>query len=77
MNRSTNHTRQVIATTLWITILLGISSISWAEDLNEAERLYADNCAVCHGADQNYRPGKWSSWLHLSQSARNNPCPGD
>ncbi len=41
-----------MATALWITILLGISSISWAEDLDEVERLYADNCAVCHGADR-------------------------
>jgi len=45
-------TKQVIATTLWITILLGISPISRAGDFDEAERLYADNCAVCHGADR-------------------------
>jgi DNA-binding beta-propeller fold protein YncE len=35
-----------------MTILLGNSSVSWAESFDEAERLYADNCAVCHGADR-------------------------
>jgi len=43
---------RIIATTLWITILLGISPVSRAGDFDEAERLYADNCAVCHGADR-------------------------
>ena len=47
-----NHTKHAIATTLWITTLLGISSISRAENFDEAEQLYADNCAVCHGADR-------------------------
>jgi len=52
MNISINFTKHVLATTLWITTLLGISSVSWAEDFDEAERLYADHCAVCHGADR-------------------------
>ncbi len=52
MDRSTNHTKHVLATILWITTLLGIPSASWAEDFDEAERLYADHCAVCHGADR-------------------------
>jgi len=52
MNRSMNHTKHVIVTILWITTLLGMPSASWAEDFDEAERLYADNCAVCHGADR-------------------------
>ncbi len=52
MNRSTNHTKHVIATTLWIITLLGIPSVSSAEDFDEAKRLYADHCAVCHGADR-------------------------
>ena len=52
MNRSTNYTKHVIATTLWITTLLGKPSVSRAEDFDEAKRLYADHCAVCHGADR-------------------------
>jgi len=52
MNRSANHTKHVIATILCITTLLGMPSASWAEDFDEAERLYADHCAVCHGADR-------------------------
>jgi len=52
MNRSANHTKHVIVTTLWITVILGISSTSRAEDFSKAERLYADHCAVCHGADR-------------------------
>ena len=52
MNKSTNHTKHVLATLLWITTLPVIPSASWAEDFDEAERLYADHCAVCHGADR-------------------------
>jgi len=52
MDRSTNHTKHILATILWITTLLGIPFASWAEDFDEAERLYADHCAVCHGADR-------------------------
>ncbi len=52
MNRSSNYTKHVIATTLWIITLLGIPSVSSAEDFDEAKRLYADHCAVCHGADR-------------------------
>jgi len=47
-----NHAKHVIVTTLWITALPGIPSASWAEDFSKAERLYADHCAVCHGADR-------------------------
>jgi len=52
MIKSTIHTKHVITTILWITTLLGITSASWAEDFDEAEQLYADHCAVCHGADR-------------------------
>jgi len=52
MNISINFIRRILASTLWITTLLGIPSVSWAEDFDEAERLYADFCAVCHGADR-------------------------
>jgi len=52
MNRSMNHTKHVIVTILWITTLLGMPSISWAEDFDKAERLYTEHCAVCHGADR-------------------------
>ncbi len=47
-----NYSKYVIVFILWITSLLGIVSVSWAENFDEAERLYADNCAVCHGADR-------------------------
>jgi len=52
MNLSTIYMKHAIAMTLWITTLLGISSVSLADDFDEAEQLYADNCAVCHGADR-------------------------
>lgn len=52
MDKSTSHTGHVLATILWITTLPGIPSASLAEDFDEAERLYADHCAVCHGADR-------------------------
>jgi len=52
MNISINDIKHAIAATLWITTLLGIPSISGAGDFDEAERLYADHCAVCHGADR-------------------------
>jgi len=52
MNRSTNYIKYVLATIPWIITLLGIPPVSWAEDFDEAERLYADHCAVCHGADR-------------------------
>jgi len=51
MDRSTNTTKHLLAI-LWITTLPGIPSASWAEDFDKAERLYADHCAVCHGADR-------------------------
>lgn len=54
MGRSTNqtnHTKHILAI-LWITTLPGIPPASWAEDFDEAERLFADHCAVCHGADR-------------------------
>ena len=52
MIKSTIHTKHVIAIGLWMTLLLGMPSASWAEDFDEAEQLYADHCAVCHGADR-------------------------
>ena len=52
MNKSTHHTKHVIATIIWITTLWAIPSASSAEDFSKAERLYADHCAVCHGADR-------------------------
>ena len=53
MNSSTFYRKHaVIMTTLWIITLLGIPSASWAEDFSKAEQLYADHCAVCHGADR-------------------------
>jgi DNA-binding beta-propeller fold protein YncE len=52
MKQSTNHTKHIIGTILWITTLLGMQSVSCAEDFDKAERLYADHCAVCHGADR-------------------------
>lgn len=51
MDRLTNQTKHVLAVLL-ITALLGIAFASRAEDFDAAEQLYADNCAVCHGADR-------------------------
>ena len=52
MDGAMNHARYVVATALWITTILGMSSVSWAQDFNKAERLFSDHCAVCHGADR-------------------------
>ncbi|MCK4833987.1 MAG: c-type cytochrome, partial [Gammaproteobacteria bacterium] len=52
MNRSVNQTKHIIVTIFWLTTLLGTPSVSRAEDFSKAERLYADHCAVCHGADR-------------------------
>jgi len=52
MNRSINQTNHVIIITFWLTTLLAIPFATWAEDFSKAERLYADHCAVCHGADR-------------------------
>jgi len=52
MNRSTNQTNHVTVITFWLTTLLAIPFATWAEDFSKAERLYADHCAVCHGADR-------------------------
>jgi mono/diheme cytochrome c family protein len=51
MDRSTNTTKHLLAI-LWITALPGIPSATWADDFDKAEQLYADHCAVCHGADR-------------------------
>lgn len=68
MNSSMNRTKHVIVT-FWITILLGMSSVSWAEDFEKAEQLYADHCAVCHGADRGryIRPALNSDQTELTQ----------
>jgi len=52
MHGSTNHTKHILVTILWITSLLGLPFASLAEDFEKAESLYADHCAVCHGADR-------------------------
>jgi nitrite reductase (NO-forming)/hydroxylamine reductase len=51
MDRATNHIKHVLAI-LWTTTIAGALSTSWAVDFDETERLYADHCAVCHGADR-------------------------
>jgi mono/diheme cytochrome c family protein/DNA-binding beta-propeller fold protein YncE len=52
MDRSTNHTGLVIVAALCMEAFAAMPSVSRAEDFGEAERLYADHCAVCHGADR-------------------------
>lgn len=52
MNILMNCTRHAIVISLWISTLTGMFSASGAEDFEVAEQLYADNCAVCHGADR-------------------------
>jgi mono/diheme cytochrome c family protein/DNA-binding beta-propeller fold protein YncE len=45
------HTRRAAAI-LGVAAWLGIPAVASAEDFEEAELLYADHCAVCHGADR-------------------------
>jgi len=52
MNKLINEIKHVAVSILWISILSGAATISQAENFDEAEHLYADNCAVCHGADR-------------------------
>jgi len=52
LNDLSFHAGYVFATVLWMTVLLGTWPTTSAGDFDEAERLYADHCAVCHGADR-------------------------
>jgi len=47
-----DYRKNSVIITFWIITMLGMPPASWAEDINKAEQLYADHCAVCHGADR-------------------------
>lgn len=47
-----NKVRHILIAGLCAVALHAISSESRADDLDEAEQLYTDHCAVCHGADR-------------------------
>lgn len=40
MNKPTNHTKHIIVNTIWITTLLGMTSVTWAEDYDKADILF-------------------------------------
>jgi len=44
--------RYILASVLCVSAVLGMWSTVRAADFDEAERLYSDHCAVCHGADR-------------------------
>src|SRR5690606_3798389 len=50
MNGSGSRLRHAMATVLWLAALSASPSVCLAEDFARAERLYAEHCAVCHGA---------------------------
>ena len=52
MSVSIRDTCRVSAAVLAMAAWLGIPDVAVAEDFEEAEQLYADHCAVCHGADR-------------------------
>ncbi|MCO6411374.1 MAG: c-type cytochrome [Thiogranum sp.] len=44
--------KPVIVSVLCMTILPGAGSVASVTDFDEAERLFSEHCAVCHGADR-------------------------
>ncbi len=52
MNGLRNLSIRVLLAAAWLAILSAGPSLSHAQDFVRAERLYADHCAVCHGADR-------------------------
>ena len=52
MNVSMRNPRLVPAAILAMAAWLGIPDVVAAEDFAEAEQVYAEHCAVCHGADR-------------------------
>jgi len=52
LNYPSFPTRCVFVSVLCVGALLGVQPTVWAGDFDEAERLYSEHCAVCHGADR-------------------------
>jgi len=44
--------KDILFTILCIAVFLSSGLEAWAEDFEKAEQLFADHCAVCHGADR-------------------------
>jgi len=52
MNGPEVLSKRVLRAVLWLATLSGAPLFSQAQDFVRAERLYAEHCAVCHGADR-------------------------
>lgn len=52
MNGPEVRSKRVLRVALWLATLSGVPLFSQAQDFVLAERLYAEHCAVCHGADR-------------------------
>ena len=52
MIRAVLGVRHGVSAFICLMVALGVCSDSCAGDIDEAEQLFADHCAVCHGADR-------------------------
>lgn len=52
MNRLMHYLRPAFIALFWMATLLATGANSQEKNFDEAEQLFADNCAVCHGADR-------------------------
>lgn len=52
MNKVMVYARRLVPVMVWASAWLGTPALSSTVDLDAAERLYGDYCAVCHGAER-------------------------
>lgn len=52
MNKPIHGAKRIAAAILWTATLAGMAAAARAENFEEAERVFAEHCAVCHGADR-------------------------